>query len=257
MIFQLKADEITKFAFYKHCQSLESYRVSLEMFASFTPRIQRIKLTREQLETSLNSLIESRNELRGLLDRECATTGEWQDFEKASKRVDQLNGYALQLTKRANSKLQIAFVGSVGAGKSTLINALLGEDVMPVTRAETTFCNVAITGTSDSQWKALERRTGKPLEITEFKQLLHVLKAKGQRERLGITPSSVIDVQWPTARCKAMVESIVLYDTPGIGERKTTDDAVIDLCKTVDVIVAVMDIHSPTLRTVSNSLGKK
>lgn len=42
----------------------------------------------------------------------------------------------------------------------------------------------------------------------------------------------------------------MLYDTPGIGERKDTDDAVIDLCKTVDVIIAVMDIHSPTLRTV-------
>ena len=30
-------------------------------------------------------------------------------------------------------------------------------------------------------------------------------------------------------RHDALVESVVLYDTPGIGERKTTDDAVIEL----------------------------
>ena len=224
-----------------------------KMFANFTPRIQQIKITREQLEGSVNTLIETRNELRGFLDTECATASEWQDFEKVSKRVDQLSGCAVQLTERANSRLQIAFVGSVGAGKSTLINTLLGEDIMPVTRAETTFCNVAITGTSNSQWKAVVRQSGKTLANTEFKQLLHVLKAREQRERFGITPSSVIDVHWPSVRCKALVESVVLYDTPGIGERKATDDAVIDLCKTVDVIVAVMDIHSPTLRTVSKT----
>ncbi|KAL9989316.1 hypothetical protein ACROYT_G003853 [Oculina patagonica] len=220
------------------------------MFANFTPRIQQIKLTREQLEASVNSLIETRNDLRRFLDDECATAREWQDFETVSERVDQLNVSALQLTERANSKLQIAFIGSVGAGKSTLINALLGEDIMPVTRAETTFCSVAVTGSSGSQWTAVERSTGRALEISEFRQLLHVLKAREQRERLGITPSSIIDVKWPSARCKALVESVVLYDTPGIGERKATDDAVIELCKFVDVIVAVMDIHSPTLRTV-------
>ena len=202
----------------------------------------------------MSNLTETRDELRRFLNEECVTASEWQDFEKASERVDQLNASAIQLTERANSKLQIAFVGSVGAGKSTLINALLGEDIMPVTRAETTFCSVAVTGSSSNRWTAVERSTGRALEIIEFRQLLHVLKARAQRERLGITPSSIIDVNWPSSQCKALVESVVLYDTPGIGERKTTDDAVIELCKFVDVIVAVMDIHSPTLRTVSNQL---
>lgn len=220
------------------------------MFANFTPRVHDLKRTREQLERSLNLLIETRNELRSFLDDESTTSKEWRDFQMVSERVDQLNVSAVQLTERANSKLQIAFVGSVSAGKSTLINTLLGENIMPVTRGETSFCNVAISGTMDDQWKAIDRRSGKTLDITEFKQLLHVLKAKDKRERLGITPSSIIDVKWPSSRAKALVESVVLYDTPGIGERKDTDDAVIDLCKTVDVIIAVMDIHSPTLRTV-------
>lgn len=78
---------------------------------------------------------------------------------------------------------------------------------------------------------AVLRSSGKALEITEFGQLLHVLKAKEQREILGITPASIVDVKWPTARCKALVENVVLYDTPGIGERKATDDVVIELCQ--------------------------
>ena len=224
------------------------------MFAQFAPRIRQIKLTREQLKHLVNNLTETRDDFRRLFDDECATSNEWQDFETVSNGIDQLNASAIQLSERAENKMQIAFVGSVGAGKSTLINALLGENIMPVTRAETTFCNVAVTGSSSDGWTAVVRGSGKALEIPEFRQLLHVLKAKEQREILGITPASVIDVKWPTARCKALVENVVLYDTPGIGERKPTDDAVIELCKFVDVIVAVMDVHSPSLRTVSKIL---
>lgn len=224
------------------------------MFAQFAPRIREIKLAREQLQHLVNGLTETRDDVRRLLNEECSTSNEWQDFETVSNRIDRLNASAIQLTTRAENKLQVAFVGSVGAGKSTLINALLGENIMPVTRAETTFCNVAVTGSSSDEWTAVERSSGKSLEISEFRQLLHVLKAKEQRETLGLTPASIIDVKWPTARCKALVENVVLYDTPGIGERKATDDAVTELCKFVDVIVAVMDIHSPSLRTVSNTL---
>ena len=220
------------------------------MFANFTPRVQQLKRTREQLEQSLNLLIETRDELRSFVADESTTSKEWRDFQTVFERVDQLNASAVQLTERAKSKLQIAFVGCVSAGKSTLINTLLGEDIMPVTRGETSFCNVGISGTMDDQWKATDRRSGKTLDITEFKQILHALKAKDKKERLGLTPSSIIDVKWPSSRANALVESVVLYDTPGIGERTDTDDAVIDLCKTVDVIIAVMDIHSPTLRTV-------
>ena len=200
------------------------------MFANFTPRIRQIRLIREHLEGSVSSLIETRDELRRFLNEQSATASEWKDFKSASERVDnRLNVSATQLKKRVNSKLQIAFVGSVGAGKSTMINALLGQDIMPVTRAETRFCIVAVTGSSSNQWTEVERSTGRALEMTEFRQLLHVLKARAQREELGITPSSIIDVSWPSSRCKALVESVVLYDTPGIGERKTTDDAVIEL----------------------------
>ena len=92
------------------------------MFANFTPRVHQLKRTREQLERSLNLLIETRNELRSFLDDESTTSKEWRDFQMVSERVDQLNASAVQLTERANSKLQIAFVGSVSAGKSTLIN---------------------------------------------------------------------------------------------------------------------------------------
>lgn len=109
------------------------------MFANFTPRIRQIRLIREHLEGSVSSLIETRDELRRFLNEQSATASEWKDFKSASERVDNLNVSATQLKKRVNSKLQIAFVGSVGAGKSTMINALLGQDIMPVTRAETTF----------------------------------------------------------------------------------------------------------------------
>ena len=117
-------------------------------FAQFAPRIRQITLAKEQLQRLVNTLTETRDDVRRLLDKECATSTEWQDFQKVFDRIDQLNASAIQLKERAENKLQIVFVDSVGAGKSTLINSLLGENIMPVTRAETTFCHVAVTGST-------------------------------------------------------------------------------------------------------------
>jgi hypothetical protein len=110
--------------------------------------------------------------------------------------------------------LRVAVVGRVKAGKSTLVNALVGQRVAP-TRA--TECTQYVTA----------YRFGRPA------QAVMVLR-DGRRRPLrlddgrlpddtGADPSQVdhIDVQLPTGRLR----DLVLIDTPGLG---TTSTALVD-----------------------------
>ena len=65
------------------------------MFAQFAPRIREIKLAREQLQHLVNALTETRDDVRRLLNEECSTSNEWQDFETVSNRIDRLNASAI------------------------------------------------------------------------------------------------------------------------------------------------------------------
>ena len=222
-------------------------------FADFTPKIRNTLQLAVNLGEVFKTLATSRNEMEDYLDNTNTKGWEWEAFKTFSEKVTNLCGDALQLIERKQDEIHIAFIGTINAGKTTLINCLLQKDVLPVMNGETTFCSVAISGTADKQMIATERKSGKILPADSLKELLNILKAKSERESLGIKPNSVIDVKSPKEGCRALVENVVLYDTPGIGHRKETNDAVVDLCKKVDAVVAVMDIHSPSLITVSEN----
>lgn len=220
--------------------------------ADFTEKLQDTLQLTTKLGQGIKTLVTSINEIEDYFNTN-TTVREWEAFMTISKKVANLCSEADQLAERANDKLHVAFIGPINAGKTTLINCLVHSDVLPVMDGETTFCSVAISGTLGNEMIATERKSGKRLKADSLKELLNILKAKSERKRLGIEPNSVIDIRSPTAECRALAENVVLYDTPGIGHRPETDDAVVDLCKKADVVVAVMDIHSPSLRTVSEN----
>ena len=222
-------------------------------FDGYDSEIIKIRNFIQDLGSAVKKLEGSRDELQSYLNETNTTGREFKDFQESDHKVTKLSEDASQIAKKAKSDLQIAFVGSVSAGKSSMINTILNDDILPVEKAETTFCSVAITGTAKSGgWKAKVRDTGEHLECPkDLKELLRFLKGKEEKKKFKIEPSSVIDVQWPIKDCTALVDSVILYDTPGIGQRDRTTDAVVTLCREVDVIVAVMNIFSPNLQNVS------
>lgn len=222
-------------------------------FDGYDSAIIKIKHVIQDLGSAVKKLEGSRDKLQSYLNETNTTGSEFKDFQESDHKVTKLSEDTSQIAKKAKSKLQIAFVGSVSAGKSSMINTILNDDILPVAKAETTFCSVAITGTAkSSEWKAHVRDTGKDLECQkDLKELLKFLKGKEEKKKFKIEPSSVIDVLWPIKDCTALVDSVTLYDTPGIGQRDRTTDAVVTLCREVDAIVAVMNIFSPNLQSVS------
>lgn len=112
-----------------------------------------------------------------------------------------------ELERRCEQPLRVALVGSVKAGKSTLLNGLLGERIAPTDSRE---CTRIVTWYHHGQTPSVQGKLLDGITVS--------LPAKRQKERLeldlqGLTPEEFerIDVTWPAPG----IEGITLIDTPG------------------------------------------
>jgi predicted GTPase len=113
------------------------------------------------------------------------------------------------IAARLDEPLRVAFAGRVKAGKSTLLNALVGEELAPTdagecTRIVTWYCDgltyrVTLFGSEGASRQAPFTREDGALEI----------------DLGGRDPSDIerIVVEWPSSRLSALT----LIDTPGLG----------------------------------------
>lgn len=165
--------------------------------------------------------------------------------------VDGLKG---ELEKALSKNVNIAFVGRTSGGKSSLINALLRVKRLPVDTLTATMCTFKVRPTPAKEWSVIEMNRGEDLlnkgnqeEVDKLLSLFTDDDYIEKRKELNITFESVIQVNWPRNLCN-LPENIILIDTPGIEESDDCDQVVIDLCKKADIIVAVMDLTSPSLK---------
>lgn len=112
-----------------------------------------------------------------------------------------------QLEDRLNGPLRIALVGSVKAGKSTLLNGLLGERVAPTDARE---CTRIVT---EYRYGATPKVQG--LSVDGETRSIFAGRQPGRLELdlAGVTPDQVhrLDVAWPSQG----ISDFNLVDTPG------------------------------------------
>lgn len=112
------------------------------------------------------------------------------------------------IVERLEGPIRLAISGKVKAGKSTLLNALIGESLAPTDAGE---CTRIVTWYrySDRPYAMIFPRDGGPVETT-------YLRTDGALEvQLGDRDADAIDhleIGWPISR----LSSVVLIDTPGI-----------------------------------------
>ena len=112
------------------------------------------------------------------------------------------------LVQRLDGPLRVAIAGKVKAGKSTLLNALVGEELAPTDAGE---CTKIVTWYVDG---IAYRVTLHPTEGTP-RQVPFTRDGGAMDVHLGDTPSDDVShlvIEWPSASLKAMT----LIDTPGI-----------------------------------------
>jgi hypothetical protein len=116
--------------------------------------------------------------------------------------------YLEEQRKRLDEPLRVAIAGRVKAGKSTLLNALVGEPLAPTDEGE---CTQIVTWYHDgvTYRVTLYPRDGEPCSLK-----FHRVDDGLDVDLDGVAPDAVerLDVEWPSSALR----TITLIDTPGI-----------------------------------------
>jgi len=134
-------------------------------------------------------------------------------------------------------RVKVVFFGRTGSGKSSAINALLGQRVLPTGLGRTTASFTEVRGSNRS----------KPCLVT---------MPKGRRGRMELTNlDAVVNdvfrhcdspalILWPEERCACVSSDVVLVDSPGLDADSDTDAWIEDTCYDADLFIWVIDGES-------------
>lgn len=200
---------------------------------------------------------ENRQKLQAIYDdakNVFVNLGVQSELEQLDKNIESLN----------RDSFKILVVGEFKRGKSTFINALLGEEVLP---AFATPCTAVINEIKYSDQKKAVLHFANPLpspmprlapdvekyiaqhisegqippmdipidRIEEFVVIPD--PGKDQAESISQSPFSLVEIYWPIDLCKNRVEII---DSPGLNEHGTRTKVTTDYLSQVDAVIFVL-----------------
>jgi predicted GTPase len=126
---------------------------------------------------------------------------------------DPVGAHLTVARQRLDEPLRVAIAGKVKAGKSTLLNALVGEELAPTDAGE---CTKIVTWYHDgvTYRVTMYPTTGEPTQVTFSRDAGAIDVHLGGR---SVSDVERLDVEWPSASLRDMT----LIDTPGLGSMTT------------------------------------
>ncbi|XP_046850404.1 mitofusin-2-like isoform X2 [Xenia sp. Carnegie-2017] len=167
--------------------------------------------------------------------------------EEVKTYLEQVAGIAKVLSR---DSMKVAFFGRTSNGKSTVINAMLRDRILPSGIGHTTSCFFSVNGTEVETPYVLTPGSDEKKNIQSLSQLAHELC----QEKLD--PSSLIQVNWPRAKCALLRNDIVLVDSPGIDVSPDLDSWIDNYCLDADVFVLVANSESTLMVTEKKFFNK-
>ncbi|KAL3862666.1 hypothetical protein ACJMK2_008620 [Sinanodonta woodiana] len=148
--------------------------------------------------------------------------------------------------------MKVVFFGRTSNGKSTVINAMLREKILPSGIGHTTNCFLQVEGGTDSQEAFLltEDQPDEQKSIQSIKQLAHALSS------VKLESNSLIRIVWPKEKCRLLKEDVVFVDSPGIDVTPDLDVWIDKFCLDADVFVLVSNAESTLMQTEKNFFHK-
>ncbi len=169
--------------------------------------------------------------------------------DKVSEYSRQVDGIREVLRR---DHMKVVFFGRTSNGKSSAINALLGDKILPVGIGHTTSCFLQVEGGQDPEASYLltESAPDQRQPVSSITQLGNALCA----EKLPC--ESKVRIVWPKAKCKMLAEEVVLIDSPGIDVETDLDEWIDKFCLDADVFVLVANAESTLMVTEKNFFNK-
>lgn len=160
------------------------------------------------------------------------------DLPDDNEFIVRLNG---ELERIKTKKYNVAVVGEFRRGKSSLINALLGLQVLPADATPTTATVNRITYGAEPAATIYfrdgsEKRLGEISELPEY-----VTKLNAEREAVAATVREAV-IEYPIVICQNHVDII---DTPGLSDDEAMTAVTIGLLKDIDAAIVAVSALAP------------
>uniref|UniRef100_A0A8C5AKS4 Mitofusin 2 n=1 Tax=Gadus morhua TaxID=8049 RepID=A0A8C5AKS4_GADMO len=164
------------------------------------------------------------------------------------EQVQEVRGYLAKVAGigevLARRHMKVVFFGRTSNGKSSVINAMLCDKVLPSGIGHTTNCFLRVEGTDGNESFLLTEGSEERKSIKTVNQLAHALH---QDELLDA--GSLVCVMWPKAKCALLRDDLVLVDSPGIDVTTELDSWIDKFCLDADVFVLVANSESTLMQT--------
>lgn len=169
------------------------------------------------------------------LDPEIIKNIDSERLKTVSKSIESIRGVL------SRNQMKVAFFGRTSNGKSTVINAMLHDKVLPDGYGHTTACFLQIQGSEDDEPFLEVQKNGRgevrqPIE--SVRSIANALKTD------SLEPSTLVNIYWPISKCPLLKYDVVLVDSPGIDVEKNLDGWIDKHCHDADVFVLVANAES-------------
>ncbi len=156
------------------------------------------------------------------------------------------------IEKSEDDHFEVAIVGEFKRGKSTLINALLGQDVLPADVLPATATLNRVTY-SEEPFVQVEYKNGKSerVDIDQLENYVTKLTAEAEEKAETVKEATV---HFDTEFCKNNVDII---DTPGLNDDEQMTNVTLSILPKIDAAVFVISANSPFSQFEKDFLEKK
>ncbi|MDF2540655.1 MAG: hypothetical protein K0S47_373 [Herbinix sp.] len=148
-------------------------------------------------------------------------------------------------------RFQVAVVGEFKRGKSSLINALLGADILPsdVTPTTATINRITYGNQASAQ---LIYKDGRKEAIVIDQLCDYVTKLNDQADLTSGTIKEAV-ITYPVEICRNNIEII---DTPGLNDDERMTEVTLDMLQHIDAAIVTISAVSPVSKTEQNLIAQ-
>jgi len=156
------------------------------------------------------------------------------------------------LQRLANNEFRVAIVGEYNHGKSTLINALLAKDVLPMSILPTTATLNKIKYNME-KFVEIRYRDGREEKIDPDELKNYVTKLTKEGEAKAKTIKEAI-VHYPIPYCQ---NGVTIIDTPGLNDDEAMTEVVMEVLPQIDAAIMVIMAQIPFSESERDFLESK